>query len=217
MKAPLGCVPSSQSERRRAAPVPAHCPLRCCASSDVIHSLPENGRLRASYPPSEPNKNGNKEKSHQQELNYSAPRTFTDRNGRNLICDTAAVDAFPSLFDTFLNLKMKTKFINGVSSSPSMSLGLLVTEHALQVQPDIPEDCKELARPSDQADQDTRRKAFLWCREFLHGAWKELTEEDFQITVIRSASGSRGSAQPGDPSRPGCSVLLGSLQNLLFF
>uniref|UniRef100_A0A3P9IMV5 Ethanolamine kinase n=1 Tax=Oryzias latipes TaxID=8090 RepID=A0A3P9IMV5_ORYLA len=80
---------------------------------------------------------------------------------------------------------MKTKFINGVSSSPSMSLGLLVTEHALQVQPDIPEDCKELARPSDQADQDTRRKAFLWCREFLHGAWKELTEEDFQITVIR--------------------------------
>uniref|UniRef100_A0A8C7VBX2 ethanolamine kinase n=1 Tax=Oryzias sinensis TaxID=183150 RepID=A0A8C7VBX2_9TELE len=80
---------------------------------------------------------------------------------------------------------MKTKFINGVSSSPSMSLGLLVTEHALQVQPDIPEDCKELARPSDQADQDTRRKAFLWCREFLHGAWKELTEESFQITVIR--------------------------------
>ncbi|KAF6716443.1 Choline kinase alpha [Oryzias melastigma] len=80
---------------------------------------------------------------------------------------------------------MKTKFINGVSSSPSMSLGLLVTEHALQVQPDAQDDCKELARPSDQADQDTRRKAFLWCREFLHGAWKELTEENFQITVIR--------------------------------
>lgn len=83
---------------------------------------------------------------------------------------------------------MKTKFINGVSSSPSMSLGLLVTEHALQVQPDIQEDCrKELVRP-DHPDPDTRRKAYLWCREFLHGAWKNLAEEDFQITVIRSTA-----------------------------
>lgn len=80
---------------------------------------------------------------------------------------------------------MKAKFINGVSSSPSMSLGLLVTENALQVQPDTQEDCrKELLRP-DQPDSDTRRKAYLWCREFLHGAWKNLAEEDFQITIIR--------------------------------
>uniref|UniRef100_A0A1A8EX13 Ethanolamine kinase n=3 Tax=Nothobranchius korthausae TaxID=1143690 RepID=A0A1A8EX13_9TELE len=79
---------------------------------------------------------------------------------------------------------MKTKFINGVSSSPSMSLGLLVTENVLQVQPDTPEVCKELVRP-DQPDLDTRRKAYLWCREFLHGAWKNLPEEDFQITIIR--------------------------------
>lgn len=79
---------------------------------------------------------------------------------------------------------MKTKFINGVSSSPSMSLGLLVTENALQVQPDAQEDCKELVRP-DQPDTDTRRKAYLWCREFLHGAWKSLTEDHFRITIIR--------------------------------
>ncbi|XP_038562183.1 choline kinase alpha isoform X2 [Micropterus salmoides] len=79
---------------------------------------------------------------------------------------------------------MKTKFINGVSSSPSMSLGLLVTENALQVQPDIEEDCKELVR-LDQPDLDTQHKAYLWCREFLHGAWKSLSEDDFQITIIR--------------------------------
>lgn len=79
---------------------------------------------------------------------------------------------------------MKTKFINGVSSSPSMSLGLLVTENALQVQPDTEDNCKELNRP-DQPDLDTRRKAYLWCREFLHGSWKTLCEDDFHITVIR--------------------------------
>ena len=79
---------------------------------------------------------------------------------------------------------MKTKFINGVSSSPSLSLGLLVTENALQVQPSTEEDCKDLVR-LDQPDLDTRRKAYLWCREFLHGAWKSLAEEDFHITIIR--------------------------------
>ncbi|KAM9854493.1 choline kinase alpha [Aulostomus maculatus] len=79
---------------------------------------------------------------------------------------------------------MKTKFINGVSSSPSMSLGLLVTENAQQVQPDTPEDYKEQVL-ADHPDLDTRRKAFLWCKEFLHGAWKTLEESDFHITVIR--------------------------------
>uniref|UniRef100_A0A8B9RGP0 Ethanolamine kinase n=1 Tax=Astyanax mexicanus TaxID=7994 RepID=A0A8B9RGP0_ASTMX len=78
---------------------------------------------------------------------------------------------------------MKTKFINGVSSSPSMSLGLLVTENALQVQPDTEPDCKDI-RP-DEPDQQTKHKAFMWCREFLHGAWKTVEENDFQITVIR--------------------------------
>lgn len=65
-----------------------------------------------------------------------------------------------------------------------MSLGLLVTENALQVQPDNDELCKELIRP-DQLDLETQRKAHLWCREFLHGTWKNLSEDDFHITVIR--------------------------------
>uniref|UniRef100_A0AAY4AZN8 ethanolamine kinase n=1 Tax=Denticeps clupeoides TaxID=299321 RepID=A0AAY4AZN8_9TELE len=79
---------------------------------------------------------------------------------------------------------MKTKFINGVSSSPSMSLGLLVTDNALEVQADAEPECKDLHR-SDEPDQPTKHKAFLWCREFLHGAWKTVTEDDFQINVIR--------------------------------
>ncbi|KAM8861937.1 choline kinase alpha [Synchiropus picturatus] len=79
---------------------------------------------------------------------------------------------------------MKTKFINGVSSSPSLSLGLLVTENALHVQPEVPDDCKEPVR-TELVEPETRRKAFLWCREFLHGCWKSLAEEDFHITVIR--------------------------------
>ncbi|XP_034443668.1 choline kinase alpha isoform X1 [Hippoglossus hippoglossus] len=79
---------------------------------------------------------------------------------------------------------MKTKFINGVSSSPSMSLELLVTENALQVQPDAQEDSKE-PDCADLPDPDTRHRAYLWTREFLHGAWKIVPEEDYHITVIR--------------------------------
>ncbi|KAL0968141.1 hypothetical protein UPYG_G00262890 [Umbra pygmaea] len=79
---------------------------------------------------------------------------------------------------------MKTKFINGVSSSPSMSLGLLVTENALEVQPETEDECKNIIR-LDEPDMDTKLKAYSWCREFLHGAWKNVTEEDFQISIIR--------------------------------
>ncbi|XP_026859780.2 choline kinase alpha [Electrophorus electricus] len=78
---------------------------------------------------------------------------------------------------------MKTKLINGVSSSPSMSLDFLVTENALQVQPDIEPECKDI-RPNEP-DQQTKHMAYLWCKEFLHGAWKSIDEDDFQITVIR--------------------------------
>ncbi|XP_010890989.1 choline kinase alpha isoform X2 [Esox lucius] len=80
---------------------------------------------------------------------------------------------------------MKTKFINGVSSSPSMSLGLLVTENALEVQPDTEDECKQdIIRP-DEPELDTKRKAYSWCKEFLHGAWKTVNEEDFQFSIIR--------------------------------
>lgn len=79
---------------------------------------------------------------------------------------------------------MKTKFINGVSSSPSMSLGLLVTENSLEVQPNTDNDCQDIIRP-DEPDQQTKHKAYLWCKEFLHGAWKSLIEDEFKITIIR--------------------------------
>ncbi|XP_068595264.1 choline kinase alpha [Brachionichthys hirsutus] len=85
---------------------------------------------------------------------------------------------------------MKTKFINGVSSSPSLSLGLLVTENVLQVQPDAEEDRKDSER-KDQPDVDTRHKAYMWCKEFLHGAWKCVSEDDFSITVIRGGLSNR--------------------------
>lgn len=79
---------------------------------------------------------------------------------------------------------MKTKFINGVSSSPTLALGLLVTENVLQVQPGAEERCKEPLRP-DEPDPDTRRRAHLWCTEFLHGSWKSLKEGDLKVTIIR--------------------------------
>ncbi|XP_060779910.1 choline kinase alpha isoform X1 [Neoarius graeffei] len=78
---------------------------------------------------------------------------------------------------------MKTKFIHSVSSSPSMSLGLLVNENALEVQPDTEPDCKALR--VEEPDHETKHKAYLWCKMFLHGAWKSIGEEDFQISVIR--------------------------------
>ncbi|XP_051512644.1 choline kinase alpha-like isoform X2 [Myxocyprinus asiaticus] len=78
---------------------------------------------------------------------------------------------------------MKTKFINGVSSS-SMSLGLLVNENVLEVQPDSGTDCKDIVRP-DEPDHQTKHNAYQWCKEFLHGGWKSINEDDFQISVIR--------------------------------
>uniref|UniRef100_A0A3B5A299 ethanolamine kinase n=1 Tax=Stegastes partitus TaxID=144197 RepID=A0A3B5A299_9TELE len=103
---------------------------------------------------------------------------------------------------------MKTKFINGVSSSPSLSLGLLVTQNALQVQPDAQQDTKEPLR-LEQPDPDTRRRAFRWCREFLHGAWKSVTEEEFSISIIRGGLSNKlflcslpdGEASVGDEPR----------------
>ncbi|MGH0122302.1 UNVERIFIED_CONTAM: hypothetical protein FKN15_033319 [Acipenser sinensis] len=78
---------------------------------------------------------------------------------------------------------MKTKFINGVSSSPSMSLGLLVSANEIHVQPDSQAQYKDI-RP-EEPDLQTKRKAYLWCREFLHGAWRIVNEEAFQISIIR--------------------------------
>lgn len=35
-------------------------------------------------------------------------------------------------------------------------------------------------------DPRTRHKAYLWCKEFLPGAWRELREEQLRINPIRS-------------------------------
>lgn len=40
----------------------------------------------------------------------------------------------------------------------------------------------------EQPDARTRRKAYLWCREFLRGAWRGLREDQLRITPIRLAS-----------------------------
>ncbi|XP_049748654.1 choline kinase alpha isoform X4 [Elephas maximus indicus] len=37
----------------------------------------------------------------------------------------------------------------------------------------------------EQPDPRTRRKAYLWCKEFLPGAWRSLREDQFHISVIR--------------------------------
>ncbi|XP_076971632.1 choline kinase alpha isoform X2 [Tamandua tetradactyla] len=40
--------------------------------------------------------------------------------------------------------------------------------------------------PADeQPEARTRRKAYLWCKEFLPGAWRGLREDQFHISVIR--------------------------------
>ncbi|KAK1159843.1 choline kinase alpha-like [Acipenser oxyrinchus oxyrinchus] len=78
---------------------------------------------------------------------------------------------------------MKTKFHNGVSSSPSMSLGLLVNANEIHVQPDSQAQHKDI-RP-EEPDLQTKREAYHWCREFLHGAWRIVNEEAFQISIIR--------------------------------
>ncbi|XP_046719796.1 choline/ethanolamine kinase isoform X2 [Silurus meridionalis] len=33
-------------------------------------------------------------------------------------------------------------------------------------------------------DRETRNRAFTWCRSFLSGAWKTITEEDFEISIV---------------------------------
>lgn len=38
---------------------------------------------------------------------------------------------------------------------------------------------------TEEVDRDTRGRAFAWCRDFLSGSWKTLTESDFQISIVR--------------------------------
>lgn len=40
----------------------------------------------------------------------------------------------------------------------------------------------------EQPEPRTRRRAYLWCKEFLPGAWRGLREDQFHISVIRSVT-----------------------------
>ncbi|XP_039987979.1 choline/ethanolamine kinase isoform X2 [Xiphias gladius] len=37
---------------------------------------------------------------------------------------------------------------------------------------------------TEEVDQDTRSRAFVWCRDFLSGSWKTIQEDDFQISIV---------------------------------
>ncbi|XP_070829092.1 choline/ethanolamine kinase [Chaetodon trifascialis] len=37
---------------------------------------------------------------------------------------------------------------------------------------------------TEDIDEDTRGRAFAWCRDFLSGSWKTIKEDDFQISIV---------------------------------
>ncbi|XP_056137402.1 choline/ethanolamine kinase [Lampris incognitus] len=37
---------------------------------------------------------------------------------------------------------------------------------------------------TEEVDRDTKGRAFAWCRDFLSGAWKTVTEDDFHIGIV---------------------------------
>ncbi|XP_068922623.1 choline kinase alpha [Petaurus breviceps papuanus] len=56
--------------------------------------------------------------------------------------------------------------------------------------PPPPERDEEPEEPEEAAEDEapeprTRRKAYLWCKEFLPGAWRALPEDQFHISVVR--------------------------------
>lgn len=57
------------------------------------------------------------------------------------------------------------------------------------------------AAADEQPELRTRRKAYLWCKEFLPGAWRGLREDQFHISVIRSVAMLRD-ARSGQVTRP---------------
>lgn len=38
---------------------------------------------------------------------------------------------------------------------------------------------------TEDVDRETRSRAFTWCQNFLSGAWKTITLEDFDISIVR--------------------------------
>ncbi|KAB5574737.1 hypothetical protein PHYPO_G00212480 [Pangasianodon hypophthalmus] len=37
---------------------------------------------------------------------------------------------------------------------------------------------------TEGVDRETRSRAFTWCQSFLSGAWKTITQEDFEISIV---------------------------------
>ncbi|XP_023664648.1 choline/ethanolamine kinase [Paramormyrops kingsleyae] len=37
---------------------------------------------------------------------------------------------------------------------------------------------------TDEVDRDTKSRAYAWCRDFLSGSWKSISEADFQISIV---------------------------------
>lgn len=106
---------------------------------------------------------------------------------------------------------MKTKFCNGGEAEPS-PLGLLLScggssaapapgvgqqrDAASNLEPKPlggrqpplalpPPPPPPLPPAEEQPEPRTRRRAYLWCKEFLPGAWRGLREDQFRISVIR--------------------------------
>ncbi|XP_043915379.1 choline kinase alpha [Protopterus annectens] len=77
---------------------------------------------------------------------------------------------------------MKTKFCAGDEAVPSPLDGLVINTNGMTVQCDF-EECEEVRHEGPSLE--TKRKAYVWCREFLHGAWKTIEEEEFQMTIVR--------------------------------
>uniref|UniRef100_A0A8C5R599 Ethanolamine kinase n=1 Tax=Leptobrachium leishanense TaxID=445787 RepID=A0A8C5R599_9ANUR len=83
---------------------------------------------------------------------------------------------------------MKTKFSCGDEIPGSLdrlisTAGGLVTAQRTEEENESREK-GEICR-DDEPDSRTRRKAYRWCKEFLSGAWKNLEEDRFQISIIR--------------------------------
>lgn len=38
---------------------------------------------------------------------------------------------------------------------------------------------------SEGVDRETKNRAFTWCQSFLSGAWKTITLEELEISIVR--------------------------------
>ncbi|XP_038664126.1 choline kinase alpha isoform X1 [Scyliorhinus canicula] len=75
---------------------------------------------------------------------------------------------------------MKTKFSSAVDT---LGMGLLIAQNGIRVQHE--ESTEYKAARQDAPEPQVKHKAYLWCKEFLRGAWKTLSEDEFQISIIR--------------------------------